>query len=772
MMKRLAMMLLLLVSGGLLLGALLMDQQVQVVQPDGEVLELLASGDEFYNYLHDSDGYTIMQHPETGYFVYAAELRGELTISDNIVGNSDPADLGIRPHLRISKAEYLERKRRFEVPERYMSRAPTEGTLNNIVVYIRFADQSEFTEPRSDFDPLFNADDGGTPSMYSYYKEVSYETLYINSTHYPVSDMSSNLSYQASEPRGYYSPYNYVTNPNGYEGWEERAYREQNLLADAIEYIAAEVPETLDIDGDEDGQVDNVCFIIRGGNDGWAELLWAHRWSLYMVDAYINGLQVMDFTFQPRTQVEVGTLNHEMFHALGAPDLYHYNNNLYAPASMWDLMESGNGHMTAYMKYRYGHWIDELPLISEPGSYTLYPMSESAENVYRLASSNQMEYFVLEYRKRIPGTYEMNLPNEGLLIWRVDASLDGQGNADGPPDELYLYRPGGDNNSNGNPAGAAFNADYDQTEFSDNTNPADWLQHGGFGGIFIHQVGSAGDSISFIYNPSEGFIAGTLFSDQEEVDFTEGIVSIGDAEIMPSAEGGYSYVYYEGVYEVSAWLPGHGVETETIEIINGDISMADFELNFLNAPYELEAAMEGALLHLEWQFDGNGTETFEEFALFISLGNNGHFQQINTTTENFYETTLSSAFEYGFYVEAHYSNGASLPSNVVEVSVTGETEEEISEIDTGAMYNYPNPFNPETTIYFNLAEAGKVNLSIYDIKGRLVNTLVNERLDKGTQSVMWQGKDAYGSSVSSGVYFYRLERALEGSMTRKLILLK
>ncbi|MCF7913090.1 MAG: M6 family metalloprotease domain-containing protein [Candidatus Cloacimonetes bacterium] len=771
-MKRIAVILILLLSGGLLLGALLFDQPVRVTQPDGTVLALLASGDEFYNYLHDTEGYTIVQHPETGYYVYAEESRGELTASDNIVGETNPVELGIMPHLGISKAEYQERRRRFDVPERYESRAPTEGTLNNIVVYIRFADQSEFPEPRSEFDPLFNANDGETPSMYSYYNEVSYETLTISSTHYPVVEMTSNLSYQAAEPRGYYSPYNYISNPEGYDGWEERAFREQNLLADAIEYIAAEVPTDLDIDGDDDGQVDNVCFIIRGGNDAWAELLWAHRWSLYMADAYINGLQVMDFTFQPRTQVEVGTLNHEMFHALGAPDLYHYNNSIYAPAAMWDLMESGNGHMTAYMKYKYGHWIDELPLISESGTYTLYPMSEGTGNVYRIASSNQMEYFVLEYRKRIPGTYEMNLPGEGLLIWRVDASLDGQGNADGPPDELYLYRPGGDNNSNGNPAGAAFNADYGQTEFGDDTNPADWLQHGGYGDIFIHQVGSAGDSISFIYNPGEGFIAGTLFSDQENVDYTEGIVSIGDAEIMPGPEGGFSYVYYEGIYEVSAWLPGHGVETATVEIINGDVSIVDFELSFLNAPYGLEVTMDGAQMHLEWEFDSTGTENFEEFAIFISLGNNGHFQQISVTENNFYETTLSNAFDYGFYVVAHYTNGDSEPSNIVEVSFTGETDEEIIIPVERILYNYPNPFNPQTTIYFNLSAASEVKLSIYDIRGRLVNTLVQGQLDKGEHTVEWQGKDSAGNNAGSGVYLYRLETADESSVTRKLILLK
>jgi len=759
-------------SGWLLFGALLYDQPVSVEQPDGSKLNLLASGDEYYNYLHDANGYTVVQNPETGYYVYGTMSRGVLTASDNIVNEMNPASLGISPHLRISKEEYLQRRSRFDVPERYQSRAPTEGTLNNLVVYIRFADQSEFPEPRSEFDPLFNADDGETPSMYSYYQEVSYETLTISSSHYPISEMDTNMSYQSEYPRGYYSPYNYISNPEGYDGWEERAEREQTLLANAIEFIEPEVPDSLDIDGDEDGRVDNVCFIIRGGNDGWAELLWAHRWSLYMVDAYINGYLVRDFTFQPRTQVEVGTLNHEMFHALGAPDLYHYNSNVYAPAAAWDIMESGNGHMSAYMKYRYGNWIDELPLISEPGLYTLHPMSEGDENVYRIASNNPMEYFVLEYRKRVEGTYEMNLPGEGLLVWRVDGTLDGQGNADGPPDELYVYRPGGDYNSNGNPSGAPFNADYGRTEFNDETDPADWLQNGGYGGIFIHQVSSAGDSITFIYNPGEGFIAGTITSDQDDVDFTQGIVTIGDVEIMPGPEGGYSYVYYEGIYDVSAWLPGHGIETQTIEIITGDITMLDFDLSFLEAPYELTVNMEEAQMHLEWEFDDSSAETFEDFNVYVRLGENGNFQSIASTTENYYETTLSSAFDYAFYVIANYSNGDSEPSNIIEVVFSPINEDELILPEVDDFYSYPNPFNPETTIHFALAEAGKVRLSIYDIKGRLVNTLVNNILDEGAQAINWQGTDSQRRKVSSGVYFYRLERAGEPVRIKKLILMK
>ncbi|MCF7796627.1 MAG: T9SS type A sorting domain-containing protein [Lentisphaeria bacterium] len=85
--------------------------------------------------------------------------------------------------------------------------------------------------------------------------------------------------------------------------------------------------------------------------------------------------------------------------------------------------------------------------------------------------------------------------------------------------------------------------------------------------------------------------------------------------------------------------------------------------------------------------------------------------------------------------------------------------------------NYPNPFNPSTTIRFALPEAGAVKLVIYDVQGKPVRTLLNRHLSAGHQSVVWQGQNDAGRQVSTGVYFARLE--VNGfSKTRKMILMK
>ncbi len=85
--------------------------------------------------------------------------------------------------------------------------------------------------------------------------------------------------------------------------------------------------------------------------------------------------------------------------------------------------------------------------------------------------------------------------------------------------------------------------------------------------------------------------------------------------------------------------------------------------------------------------------------------------------------------------------------------------------------NYPNPFNPVTTIAFDIVEAGRVRIDIYDVSGRMVRTLLNESRDPGRHRIEWNGRDNSGSTVPSGIYFYRIN-AGEFTATRKMILLR
>ena len=502
-----------------LTAAFLRNIPVKVVQPNGEPLNLFATGDEFYNWLHDADGYTIIQDPKTGFYVYAVLEDGRLAPSSYPVSSLSAINKASVSYLNIPK--YLiqpwdKRTKPQDIrpggsaanPEKIL-RAPRTGTLNNIAIFIRFSDESEFADALSLYSNMFNSSTSGANSMSNYFRESSYNQLTITTSFYPISATATVLSYQDSRPRSYFQPYNASTNPDGYSGETQRTEREHTLLKNAVNSVSSSIPPGLNVDGDGDGYVDNVCFIVYGGPTAWATLLWPHMWSLYSQTAYINGKRVYTYNFQLQTSLQssgVGVLCHEMFHSLGAPDLYHYSLDGFQPAYKWDIMENNLNppqHMSAYMKYKYGGWISSIPQIILAGDYSLTDLTSATNNCYKIASPNSTtEYFVVEHRYK-GGTFENSLPGSGLLIYRINPAYTG--NANGPPDEVYVYRPNGTRTVNGSPSLANFGSHVGRTAINDATNPWSFLTAGGPGGLNISNIGSpsgAPEIFDVVYTPS------------------------------------------------------------------------------------------------------------------------------------------------------------------------------------------------------------------------------------------------------------------------------
>jgi M6 family metalloprotease-like protein len=486
-------------------AAPLRSHPVTLKQPDGTVLRCYVSGDEYYNWIHDAAGFTVIPDPITGYYTYAVLDDGVPRASPHVVGRADPAAVGLQPHVLPRPDRVPRMQDVFPRPETAVQgqplAAPKVGTINNLVVFIRFADESNFPAPITVYSGAFNSGQAGANSLANYYREVSYNQLSIDSTFYPTQNQPYTVSYQDSHPRGYYQPYNAVTNPDGYTGGDDgtmRRDREHALLAAALNAIAWQVPPTLQLDGDGDGDVDNVCFVVRGQPTGWSSLLWPHMWALYTQDVRLNGKRADTYNFQLESAFDVGVLCHEMFHSIGAPDLYHYVIDGINPVYTWDLMEydlNPPQHMSAYMKHRYGGWIAAIPTISRSGTYSLNPLTSATGNAYRINSPfSASEYFVVEFRKRT-GTFESSLPGEGILVYRINPAV--YGNADGPPDEVYLYRPGGTPTTNGSPASANFNAAVGRTGINDGTSPSSFLTGGGPGGLSLSGISAVGETMTF-----------------------------------------------------------------------------------------------------------------------------------------------------------------------------------------------------------------------------------------------------------------------------------
>lgn len=392
--------------------------------------------------------------------------------------------------------------------------APTQGTLNNLVIFIRFNDQADFAKELTTYDEIYNGPD---VSMNTYYLEASYSMLSIDTYFYPTSEGAYPTSYVDPNPRSYYERYDASLNPGGYLDDDEGRVREHTLLKNAVLEVASQVPVSLNLDGDGDGYVDNVSFFLRGSESGWSELLWPHMWVLWSFDptygdgsgnVKINGKTVWTYNFlldDFSGDFGLGVLAHEMFHSLGAPDLYHYSHDGLNPVATWALMGYNANppqHMSSYMKYRYGGWISNIPEISSPGEYSLQPLQSVTNNCYKVPSPNSTdEFFLLEYRKQ-EGDYESSLPGTGLLVYRINTTVDGAGNRDGPPDEVYLYRPNGTTINDGNYDIANFSSDVNRTSINDFTNPASFLTDGTFGALDVSNIESSGPTISFELNNS------------------------------------------------------------------------------------------------------------------------------------------------------------------------------------------------------------------------------------------------------------------------------
>ncbi|MBC8184339.1 T9SS type A sorting domain-containing protein [candidate division KSB1 bacterium] len=170
---------------------------------------------------------------------------------------------------------------------------------------------------------------------------------------------------------------------------------------------------------------------------------------------------------------------------------------------------------------------------------------------------------------------------------------------------------------------------------------------------------------------------------------------------------------------------------------------------------------------------------------FMSYADNGYILKNNIQNYITKETTFNFLY-YNFFLPSNFDpNHASLICEQLKTPLSFETTvqkhtpaptyvQNTNSFKAGSfslLQNYPNPFNSSTTILFVLAEKSFVNLKIYDSLGRLIKTITEENLTKGTHLFKWNGKNDNDVSVPTGMYFYRVV-ADEFSAMRKLILIK
>jgi len=171
-----------------------------------------------------------------------------------------------------------------------------------------------------------------------------------------------------------------------------------------------------------------------------------------------------------------------------------------------------------------------------------------------------------------------------------------------------------------------------------------------------------------------------------------------------------------------------------------------------------------------------------------SSGSLGEIKVSNTVTNEWEELT----FDFSSHIGLPEAIGIDQIVVFPDFDLGGRTQDNIIYFDNISFYsnsvgvdnrsetfpqgfvleqNFPNPFNPSTTIRYELPEDGLVNVTIYDMMGRQVSTLVSNHQTAGYKSIQWNATNDFGKPVSAGVYLYQIQ-AGEFVQTKKMVLLK
>ncbi|RLC51596.1 MAG: hypothetical protein DRH79_05980 [Candidatus Cloacimonadota bacterium] len=183
---------------------------------------------------------------------------------------------------------------------------------------------------------------------------------------------------------------------------------------------------------------------------------------------------------------------------------------------------------------------------------------------------------------------------------------------------------------------------------------------------------------------------------------------------------------------------------------------------------ELVEIIDETLLELSW--DMPTINDLDHFNIYLSI-ESGAFELFNETvgTAFYYPYVINES--HAFYITTVSQQGMeSEPSEIVEWMIV-DSENLPTPLVTKLNGNYPNPFNPSTNIAYSIKESGKVTLQVYNIRGQLIKTLIDEVNEPGEHAVTWNGKNIANKSVASGIYFYKLKTD-DFQQTKKMIMLK
>ena len=266
-----------------------------------------------------------------------------------------------------------------------------------------------------------------------------------------------------------------------------------------------------------------------------------------------------------------------------------------------------------------------------------------------------------------------------------------------------------------------------------------------------------------------GYVLGNVEITEGPGDVTEVEITAGDFSTNPDDNGDYMLELPAGTYSVTATLAGYYEVTESNVVVNsGEITLdVDFSLEPLPLVPPEELVVDVVTGEFNWEIPDSEHDFYPDSYNVYLDGD-----LVTTVTDMTYTyTDLQPETTYLAGVSAVYITGESEISTLEFIFEGSGVEDDLIPLVTELHGNYPNPFNPATTIHFSLKDPSHVTLDIFNIKGERIRRLVDEKLDSGNYHRVWNGLNETGKRQASGIYFYRFN-AEDYQETGKMLMLK